>query len=430
MQNIVTNIAPNTTETATSTALLPAPGRSTSANPIWVAEADGIWRNTKAKQKWLYERPIIRGKETFKALGTKSLKLAKEEFARRITLRAQGTEPTDKASKATTAGAVIRLYIDADYPDKMLNPRPVLMKGMEAKNCQMLLGFWDDVQIDQCTSGRCDKYRDWRVQNKTRSTAGTRMIDLELNTLTNAFRLAKRRDVVLFNPMTDHPKFHDPKKVVHCRSYMPADADQLHERAGHLFQHPRSMVLGFQYLYEAVTGLRTEEVLKLGAEKDGTRFGSLTEDGKYMRVWRCKGQHSVNPYSAVHEGLRAVMDAHKGWLEENYPGCTLFFPSPVDPTMPVGSEALAHALGKLPGKKVTSHGGRAFYVTVRRSWGIPDSQIAFEIGHTSGGSTLAKVYGGVPLSWLTDGPRMSWLPKGAPAWAVLNPADDTADIAA
>ena len=416
MQNIVTNIAPNTTETATPTTLRPAPGRSTSANPIWVAEADGIWRNTKAKQKWLYERPIIRGKETFKALGTKRLKLAKEEFARRITLRAQGTEPTEKASKATTAGAVIRLYIDADYPDKMLNPRPELMKGMEAKNSQMLLGFWDPVPVEACTCKRFDEYKDWRVKKLERSTAGTRMIDLELNTLTNAFRLAKRRELVLFNPMIDHQKFHDPKNVAHCREYMPQDSTELHERASILFRHPRSAVLGFQYLFEAMTGLRTEEVLYLGTEKDGTRFGTLTECGKFMRVWRCKGQRSVNPYCAVHDGLNAVMKAHKAWKAAHYPDSPLFFPSPVDPSQPVGSEALAHALGHLPGKKVTSHGARAFYVTVRRSWGIPDSQIAFEIGHTSGGSTLAKVYGGVPLSWLTNGPRMSWLPKGRPAW--------------
>jgi len=31
------------------------------------------------------------------------------------------------------------------------------------------------------------------------------------------------------------------------------------------------------------------------------------------------------------------------------------------------------------GKKITSHAMRAFYVTVRRSHGIPDIQIAWEI---------------------------------------------------
>lgn len=61
--------------------------------------------------------------------------------------------------------------------------------------------------------------------------------------------------------------------------------------------------------------------------------------------------------------------------------------------------ALAHALRRLREKdlikrKITPHGARAWFVTVRRSHGAPDSQIALEIGHTSGGSTLSSVYGG------------------------------------
>jgi hypothetical protein len=68
-----------------------------------------------------------------------------------------------------------------------------------------------------------------------------------------------------------------------------------------------------------------------------------------------------------------------------------------------------------------SHGMRAFYVTVRRSHGIPDNQIAWEIGHTSAGKTLASVYGGVPPHWLTDeGPKLNWLPTtNPPAWQAI-----------
>jgi hypothetical protein len=51
---------------------------------------------------------------------------------------------------------------------------------------------------------------------------------MELNTLKNAFRLAKRRDLALFNPMLDCPKYHHPAKVVHYRNFMPADADEMH----------------------------------------------------------------------------------------------------------------------------------------------------------------------------------------------------------
>ena len=76
------------------------------------------------------------------------------------------------------------------------------------------------------------------------------------------------------------------------------------------------------------------------------------------------------------------------------------------------------------GRKITSHGLRAFYVTNRRSHGIPDIQIAWEIGHTSGGQTLAAVYGGAPPHWLAgDGPKMAWLPKDKPAWEKRWPQD-------
>ena len=53
---------------------------------------------------------------------------------------------------------------------------------------------------------------------------------------------------------------------------------------------------------------------------------------------------------------------------------------------------------------------------------MPDNQIAYEIGHSSGGSTLEAVYGGVPPHWRKgEGPRMKWLPSnGKPAWEVLD----------
>ena len=55
---------------------------------------------------------------------------------------------------------------------------------------------------------------------------------------------------------------------------------------------------------------------------------------------------------------------------------------------------------------------------MKRGQGLGDAQIAAEIGQTSGGRTIQKVYGGVPETWLLGG-KASFKPKGKPAWSVL-----------
>jgi len=183
-------------------------------------------------------------------------------------------------------------------------------------------------------------------------------------------------------------------------------------------------VLGWQALVEAYTGLRTGEALTLRTDAQPHKPGWITPDGKSLCVWRSKGQDGVNPFVAINEGLRQTLDALFRWKHEKHPDSPWFFPSPRNPGHAVSKRALSHALKRIRpklGRKITSHGFRAFYVTVRRSHGIMDSQIAWEIGHTSGGATLIEVYGGVPPHWLTgDGPQMAWLPTAVEAaWAAI-----------
>jgi hypothetical protein len=61
----------------------------------------------------------------------------------------------------------------------------------------------------------------------------------------------------------------------------------------------------------------------------------------------------------------------------------------------VGKEALWRALKRMK-SGVTSHGMRAYYVTVRRSQGIKDGQIAAEIGDKSGVALIVSTYGDLP----------------------------------
>ena len=207
---------------------------------------------------------------------------------------------------------------------------------------------------------------------------------------------------------------------------MPYDTEALHNVVSLMFADIRAETLGWQMLFEAFTGLRTCEALRLRTDAQPYEPGWITADGKSLCVRRAKKQDLGNPFVRIHMGLAAWLEAHAEWKEKRHPKSTWFFPNFRDP---VGKHADNFALSqslrrrrKTIGKKVTSHAMRAFYVTVRRSHGIPHIQIAWEIGHTSAGKTLASVYGGVPPHWLMDeGPKLKWLPEtGKPAWKSIN----------
>jgi hypothetical protein len=394
----------------------------------------GIYRDNLTGR--FFERPTIDGKRTWRKLVGENLKLSREEYYRRRIAAASGRDPYHKTWKPTeaklanskeearTVGDVIRRYQKDGCPDKHLLSRPESTRASKEQHCHTLLPFWDSIDVTNATDPICDNYRDWRLGRITKGE-GLRTIDCELNTLSSAFRYSKRRGVVKLNPLTDRPKYQPSSRVRHCREFMPTDADELHEIARELFKDRRSHVLGWQMLAEAYSGLRGCEVLKWRASAKPGQFGFVTRDGKSMAVWRCKNQHFNNPYVHLHEGMAPMLEAHRKWREKNYPDTEWFFPGRGrEINQPVTDKALSHALRRIWRDRehhIKPHGNRAFYVTVRRSWGVPDNQIAYEIGHSSGGSTLESVYGGVPPHWRKgEGPRMSWLPiNGKPAWDVL-----------
>jgi hypothetical protein len=395
---------------------------------VWKRVWSGIWRH--AQSKTLYERPklVIDGKErwTFRSLCTASLEVAKKELYHRKSARSAAREGFGDGvlpARNVTVGDVIRRYQKDGYPDRQRKVRPELMQKSEAANSDTLLGFWDQHLVTQIRIAVCDRYHDWRCEQIERGT-GDRTVDLELNTLNNALVWACRVELISINPLADgRPTYCSSKAVHHCREFMPLNVDELHAAARLLMSKPKSVVLGFQTLVEGLTGLRTCETLLLRRNAKPNEPGWCSEDGKSLYVWRAKGQENVSPCVLINEGLRETLAALDQWIKDNYPDSPWFFPSPLDPSKPVHKDSLGQALRRLRERlprKLTPHGNRGLFVTVRRSHGILDSQIAHEIGHTSAGRTLAQCYGGVPSHWLTgDGPKLSWLPTGKPAWSVL-----------
>lgn len=394
----------------------------------------GMYRDISTGR--FYERPTIDGKRTWRKLVGDNPTLSREEYYRRRAAVASGQDayhktgkpieakPVDSKEEARTVGDVIRRYQKDGYLDKHLLPRPESTRASQERHCHTLLPFWDSIEVKAVSDPVCDDYRDWRLARITKGE-GLRAIDCELNTLSSAFRYSKRRGIVKLNPLAGRPKYQPASRVRHCREFMPMDADELHEIVRELFKDRRSHVLGWQMLAEAYSGLRGCEVLQWKANAKAGQSGFVTQDGKNMAVWRCKNQHFNNPYVHVHDGMAAMLEAHRKWHEKYYPDNEWFFPGREHGrNQPVTEQALSHALRRIcrnRERKIKPHGNRAFYVTVRRSWGVADNQIAYEIGHSSGGSTLESVYGGVPPHWSKgEGPKMSWLPaNGRPAWDVL-----------
>jgi hypothetical protein len=413
----------------------------------------GIYRYKDLNGEVTYhERPWINGKRTWRALGynfttQRSQKLAEEEYHRRRAGVAAGRNPyeekkSEPKSEKATVEVVIQKYIDDKFPDRYLQPRTGRTLEGEQANCETLLLYcepekpWHNKLWDSLTPKSWDDYHEWRLANinekvgdadgdedanpEPKPQRGNRMVDLERNTLLNAGKYAIRKELATSNPVRDFPKFHSSAAVKHCREFCPRSADELHEIAGLLFAKRRSEALGWQLLFEAYTGLRTSEILKFRMDAKPGSPGFLDEQGNLHTGQRLK--RGINPFVHCHEGLRALLKAHAAWHAIRYPDNPFYIPGK-SPGQPMRRRTLAHALHSLKetiGRKITSHGMRAFYVLIRRSWGIDDGQIAVELGQRSGAALIASTYGDVPPNWRNGGgPKLGWLQKGEPAWAEL-----------
>ena len=392
---------------------------------IWENVERGLYKDAKTGQYYQRIRSKAGG-DTWQSLYTTKLTEARERLDVRRAARAApklGLKIRPTGSKRASVTKVINRYQADGYPDKKGNRRK---EGShlraETDACERLLAFFDDVAAEDLDQNVLDEYHTWRQGNVTKGE-GHRTTDLELNTLTNALCWAVRKKLIHDNPIKSRVRYHSSTNARHCKALAPANVDELHEIAEKLFRDRRSETLGWQCLFEALTGLRTNEVLALRLDSRSDEPGGLTEDGNSLCVRRSKKVGRDNPYCEVHEGLKPLLAAHKEWQKARYPKSSWYFPGrDKEKGQPMTKGALTQTLQRLFArkklkKKFISHGMRAFYVLVRRSNGVSDSQIAWEINHIGGVTTLEKVYGGIPPHWASGkGPKLSWTPSRKPAW--------------
>jgi integrase len=370
------------------------------------------------------ERPWIAGKRTWRKLKSRTLKDAKRELAaRRIdqTRATHGLAKDPYAPPSKTVGDICAEYQSAGCPDRQHSPKHGKALEQEVYRLKTMLPFWSKRLVESVKAVDCALYFAWRKKRlKRKKVSGARTVDLELGTLNNALHWAASVGRIHANPLAaGRPKFRSGKTIRHCRDFMPVDGNELHHLARKLFAVRRSETLGWQLLVEAMTGCRTSEVLKLRWDADHMSEPGFI-DGNTVWIVRAKG--GVNPFVEVHPALAECLSALKKWHLWRFPKSEWWFPSARrGKDLPVTAAALTRALKnkKITKLQRTSHGLRAYYVTVRRSQGVSDAQIAAEIGDKSGAAIIVSTYGAVPPNW-RGSEALSWLPtKGKPAWEVL-----------
>lgn len=418
------------------------PTVKTQQEGTYVQVETGIYRYKDREGKITYhERPWIisrKGKpsRTYRALGVhftaqSNLGNARAEYHRRRAEVAAGKNPyeekADTAIEQPTVSVIVSNYAEAGYPDRYLKKRTGRTLETEESDCKKLLRYWKSQAWDEITPQDWDDYHTYRLLEINgedavlagESLRGDRAVDLERNSLINAYKYAIRKGKITSNPVLYFPKFRPSSEVRHCREFAPQNADELHRIGRLLFELGREE-LAWQLLIEANSALRTSEVLQL--RTDAREFGQpgyVDPEGN-LHVGRIK--KGINPFVHINSGLSAVLEAHAAWHAVRHPDNPWFIPGE-HIGQPMGRRALALALYHIRnqiGRKITSHGMRAFYVLIRRSWGINDAVIAVELGQGSGAGLIATTYGDVPPNWRNGGgPKLSWLPEGKPAWAEL-----------
>jgi len=396
-----------------------------------------------------YERIQTKTQNTYVSLNTTRQAQAEKNLAANRLQRfadEKGLDVEKPKKKAATVTAVLEFYEESGCPDKRgrmrYNPKTKTPPDYrELPYLAKLNEGFKDKTVDDLRPKALDAYHRERclelsTNGDTEFTRGHRITDLELNTLNSALKWSVRQEVIPHNPIAHRSRYYSSKEARHAREVAPNSIEEVHEIAAVLFGKTKSSTLGWQWLFECHTGLRLQEALRLRMDARSDEPGSMTPDGNSFCIHPVKENDTVCNYLPVNEGFKKVIESHKAWHAKRYPKSPWHFPNLRSNGQPVAKCALTNKLRDLfqekdknkphLTKQFTSHGARSFYVWARRSQGISDSQIAFELNQIGGVKTLEQVYGRAPRHWQdpSQRPNFSWTPKGEPAWTKIKSNTD------
>ena len=316
-------------------------------------------------------------------------------------LRAHGVEPRSHAlqRQKLTANDVIDNYVKDGLPDRKLNQKAPTTIATETRHLPKLKMFFGSKIAMSIGRKDCDDYRRWRATGgytwiqrgkERKSIAHDKVIDLELQTLGNAFALAYRQEILRTNPLTGRPRYHSAKNTRHCREVAPT-SQELVKIEQSLRQH------GFEttadcVMFLAFSGLRINEALPLKWSAVDWEQGIIhvKREKQGDRSWA-----SRNDWVAIEVDMQDLLK--KMLLRRG--DCEFLFPSSNDPRTPIPYQTvywiIIRTVRLLKMHRVTPHGLRSYFVTQCRESGLLDAEIAELIGDKSGPRIIAETYGDV-----------------------------------
>ncbi len=397
-----------------------------------------------------YTRIKVSGKWTVRKLRAAALGFAETEARKmrdnqRNAAAFDQPDPLAKTAGPLTVGTLLTKYKAADCPDKSGRSRAGDRLLTTRSHLETLAKFWGDMSILNVNLAACDSYHRWRTTGAGRVTRGDghRSTDIELSILSGVLNWSARAGHITINPISARGRYHRISDVNHCTSRMPADDSQLHQLAASLMQSDRSASLGWQLLFEALTGCRTAEITRLRV--DAKRFGPQAAPGfvDARSLWIHRAKNGIFPWILLdaatrpegdepqagekHSPLRELLKAHRNWHSHKFPESPWYFPSPSNPQSHIDTGSLSHTLKRICPKlgihHISSHGLRAYHVRALRSMGIDDSEISKRLGQRSGVSLIETTYGVAEPGWFGSW-AIDFLPPAPckPAWSIWLPA--------
>jgi len=368
----------------------------------------------------IFARVRINGQRTFRSTNTNNPTEARQwlrKFKTEKFCLASGVELPGQSllRQRVTVAQVIDDYLAAGCPTKTMGQKAAGTLLREKQFLRICRAFFGAMPAAAVTVADCDKYRDWRQSGgyvsaetgkrtiqRNRKWSRLRTIDMELQVLSNCFRLAVRRAVLKANPLAGRGHYSAASQIRHCREVAPTP-DGLHKIETWLRGRGEDEVADLA-CFLAYSGLRFGEAQRLDWECVDWSEGVL-------HVTREK--KGVFPWVPLSEPLAELLTAMRARARSH-----LLFPSPFDLDRPRERSAFGHrlvaatkALG-LP--HITAHGMRSYYVSRCREAGLTDAEVALLIGDKSGPALIASTYGSLaPAHLLAQARRVKFVASHA-----------------